>query len=70
MLVPKPPRPVGRRRAVAEMIVAYKQAAPIRVGHVFELPSAAPDAGVAGMVPRQADAEDPPLSQSGHDTPV
>ena len=70
MLVPKPPGPVGRRRAVAEMIVAYKQAAPIAVGHIFELPPAAPGAGAAEAAPRGPDAEHPPLSQSGHDTPV
>ena len=67
MLVPKPPRPVGRRRAVAEMIVAYKQAAPIAVGHVFQLPPAAEPG--EGAAPR-GDEDGPPLSQSGHDTPV
>jgi hypothetical protein len=73
MLVPKPPRPVGRRRAVAEMIVAYKQAAPIPVGHVFELPPAepaAPAAGPAEGAPPRPDDDSPRLSQSGHDTPV
>ena len=69
MLVPKPPRPVGRRRAVAEMIVAYKQAAPIRAGHVLELASAAPGAGAAEAAP-PPDVDSPPLSQSGHATPV
>ncbi len=65
MLVPKPPRPVGRRRAVAEMIVAYKQAAPIAVGHVFVVPAAPGEAAL-----QRPEAESPPLSQSGHDTPV
>ena len=64
MLVPKPPLPVGRRRAVAEVIVAWKQAAPIRAGHVFELPPPAPPA------PEASDAAEAPLSQSGHDTPI
>ena len=67
MLVPKPPRPVGRRRAVAEMVVAYKQAAPIAVGHVFELAPAAQPAEGAAL---RADDDSPPLSQSSHDTPV
>ena len=69
MLFPKPPRPVGRRRAVAEMVVAWKQAAPIAVGHVFEVPPAA--AAVPGeAAPRGPDDAGPPLSQSSHDTPV
>ena len=70
VLVPRPPRPVGRRRAVAEMIVAYKQAAPIAVGHVYELPPAAPAAAPAAVAPQREEVDKPPLSQSGHDTPV
>jgi hypothetical protein len=35
MLFPQHPRPVGRRRAVAAMTVAAKQAAPITPGHVL-----------------------------------
>lgn len=69
MLVPKPPRPVGWRRAVAEMIVAYRQVAPIPVGHVFELPPAGPQAP-AEVAPLRPDDDGPRLSQSGHDTPV
>ena len=71
MLFPKPPRPVGRRRAVAEMIMAYKQAAPIAVGHVYQVPSveAVPQANEPAGAKPQADAP-PPLSQSDHDTPV
>jgi hypothetical protein len=64
MLVPRPPLPVGRRRAVAEVSVAWKQAAPIRAGHVYELPPPTPP------VPEVAESADPPLSQSGHDTPI
>ena len=62
MLVPKPPLPVGRRRAVAEMIVAVRQAAPIGVGHVY----APPAAEGAGNSPKTGSLP----SQSGHDTPV
>lgn len=71
MLFPKPPRPVGRRRAVAEMIVACKQAAPIAVGHVYQVPGtdAAPPARAPAEAKPQADVP-PSLSQSGHDTPV
>lgn len=66
MLVPKPPRPVARRRAVAEMIVAVKQVAPIRAGHVFELPAPAPAADGADTSPKTGSLP----SQSDHDTPV
>ena len=71
MLFPKPPRPVGRRRAVAEMIVAYKQAAPIAVGHVYQVPSAeaVPQADKPAGARSLPDVP-PPLSQSDHDTPV
>jgi len=72
MLFPKPPRPVGRRRAVAEMIVAYKQAAPIVVGHVYQVPCAepVPPVGAPAAAKSQVDVPAPPLSQSDHDTPV
>ena len=70
MLLPKPPQPVGRRRAVAEMIVAYKQAATIVVGHVYEVPVATPAAGGTETLPEKGEAKGAPLSQSGHDTPV
>ena len=66
VLFPKPPQPVGRRRAVAEMIVAYRQAETIAVGHVFHVPPAAPTAAP----PQRAEDDRPPVSQSGHDTPV
>ena len=70
MRVPKPPQPVGRRRAVAEMIVAYKQAATIVVRHVYEVPVAAPPAGATETLPEKGETKGPPSSQSGHDTPV
>jgi len=69
MLVPKPPRPVGRRREVAEMTVAAKQAAAIVPGHVLVLPATA--------APPPAPAETPPdsmkphaVSPGRHDTPI
>jgi hypothetical protein len=63
MLVPQHPRPVGRRRAVAEMTVAAKQAAAIEPGHVLVVPAA--PAGTAGP----AASESPPVSPDRHDTP-
>jgi hypothetical protein len=36
MLAPRPPQSVARRREVAAMVVAYKQAAMIAPGHVVE----------------------------------
>ena len=44
MLVPQHPRPVGRRRAVAEMTVAARQAAAIEPGHVLHIADAHPGA--------------------------
>jgi hypothetical protein len=68
VLVPKHPRPVGRRRAVAEMTVAAKQVATIAPGHVLVLPAApAPPPGQAAAPPRSAD--DPVMSPGRHDTP-
>jgi len=69
MLVPKHPQPVGRRRAVAEMTVAARQAAAIAPGHVLVLPAAAPPSpGQAAAPP--GDAEDPAVSPARHDTPI
>jgi len=49
MLFPQHPRPVGRRRAVAEMTVAARQAAAITPGHVLQVADdrPGPDAPVA-----------------------
>src|SRR5471032_3269306 len=60
MLFPKPPVPVGRRRAVAEMIVAYKQAATIEPSHVFEIDGDAQDAG-RPVVRARDDGVEPPI---------
>ena len=68
MLVPKHPRPVGRRRAVAEMTVAAKQAAAIAPGHVLVLPAAAPPSPPGQTAPSGSDA-DPEVSPARHDTP-
>jgi len=40
MLLPEHPKPVGRRRAVAEMTVAARQAATIAPGHVLHVADA------------------------------
>ena len=69
MLVPRHPQPVARRRAVAEMTVAYKQAATIPPGHVFEIPSAAVPEGAEG-VSRPRPSPESELSRNGDDTPV
>jgi len=69
MLVPQHPRPVGRRRAVAEMTVAAKQAAAIESGHVLVLP-AAPAVGPGGSSATPPLAEEGlPVSPQRHDTP-
>jgi len=71
MLVPEHPQPVGRRRAVAEMMVAAKQAAPIAPGHVLELrpaPAPAPEPLDAAAGPQTA-GESPLLSRRGDDPP-
>jgi YcxB-like protein len=51
MLVPRPPRPVGRRREVAAAVVSHQQPAAIAPGHVVQVrrPPATTD-------PRQASA--------------
>ena len=59
MLVPKPPMPVGRRRAVAEMTVAWKQVAAIEPSHVFEIEGDARDAGLPAVLARDSGLEPP-----------
>jgi len=51
MLLPQHPRPVARRRAVAEMTVAARQAAAIAPGHVLHVADAGRDAGRDAGVP-------------------
>jgi hypothetical protein len=46
MLFPRHPRPVARRRAVAEMTVAARQAATIEPGHVLHVADTGRDADV------------------------
>ncbi|HEY8973711.1 MAG TPA: hypothetical protein VIN75_05800 [Burkholderiaceae bacterium] len=67
MLFPEHPKPVSRRRAVAEMTVAARQAAAITPGHVLVLPAtaASPPAPV-----QSTGADDPPVSPRRHDTPI
>jgi len=43
MLAPQHPTPVGRRRAVAEMSVAYQQQLAIEPGHVYEMSPPTPE---------------------------
>ena len=58
MLGPRPPQSVARRREVAAMVVAHKQAAMIAPGHVFEGHAVE---GLAAQAPAaQAPAEFPP----------
>lgn len=45
MLFPRHPKPVGRRRAVAEMTVAARQAAAIEPGHVLHVADEGRQAG-------------------------
>jgi len=71
MLVPEHPRPVGRRRAVAEMTVAAKQAVAIEPGHALVLPAAStlePGGTTVTATPPLA-VEGPPVSPQRHDTP-
>ena len=77
MLVPQHPRPVARRREVAEMTVAVRQAVAIGPGHVLEVVAAAPavPASVrAGPSTRGATPPSPserqPVSHFVDDTPV
>jgi hypothetical protein len=67
MLVPRHPKPVGRRRAVAEMTVAARQVAAIEPGHLLVLP-ATPERAVEAPAPR-ASEESPPVSPDRHDPP-
>ncbi|HYP33805.1 MAG TPA: hypothetical protein VES00_18185 [Burkholderiaceae bacterium] len=70
MLVPQHPRPVSRRRAVAEMTVAAKQAAPIAPGHVLELPAVARPAEPPDAAAAPQSAGESPLQPADHgDTP-
>jgi hypothetical protein len=69
VLIPQHPRPVERRRAVAEMTVAYKQVATIAPGHVFEMPPAATEAA-AGDASHVPPLPEPELSRNGDDTPI
>lgn len=57
MLFPQHPRPVGRRRAVAEMTVAAKQAAAITPGHVLQVVDGRPGPDVPAVRAHGATAE-------------
>ena len=66
MFAPKPPQPVGRRRAVAEMIVAQtQQVVTIAPGHVIEIPAPVP-ARPLPTIP----APPPGVSPIDDDTPI
>ena len=66
MLAPRPPLPVERRRAVAEMIVAHEQqVATIAPGHVLVIAAPVP----AAPAPTIA-AAPPDVSPNGDDTPI
>ena len=66
MLAPRPPLPVARRRAVAEMIVAHRQqAATIAPGHVLVFATPA----LAKPLPT-IPAPPPDVSPFDDDTPV
>ena len=65
MFAPKPPQPVGRRRAVAAMIVAHEQAATIAPGHLIEIPAPVP-AKPLPTIP----AAPPGVSRIDDDTPI
>ena len=58
MLVPRHPQPVARRRAVAEMIAAVRQAAPIVPGHVLQLATPAPAPPAPAPDPTAVSRED------------
>jgi hypothetical protein len=68
MLFPEHPQPVSRRRAVAEMTVAARQAAAITPGHVLALPATPASPPPAPV--RSTGADDPPVSPQRHDTPI
>jgi len=72
MLVPEHPKPVSRRRAVAEMTVAARQAATIPPGHVLVLdaaPPKAPEPPAVAATPPVA-GESPPVSPDRHVPPI
>ncbi len=68
MLVPRHPQPVSRRREVAAVVVATRQAATIVPGHVIVVPEkpALPEPAAASGTPEEGGL----LSRNGHDTPV
>ena len=60
MLIPQHPKSVARRRAVAELSVAYQQAATIEPGHVVQAAVAGPPGG--DLVANEASAaKEPPI---------
>ena len=59
MLFPQHPRPVGRRRAVAEMTVAARQAATIEPGHVLHAADERRDVAVPVTRAARVDVETP-----------
>jgi len=69
MLVPKHPHPVARRRAVAEMTVAARQAAAIEPGHVLVLPACPAQRPAQAPAPGGV-ADDRSVCVQRHDTPI
>jgi len=68
VLFPQHPPPVSRRREVAAVVVATRQAATIAPGHVILIPDRCtlPEPPPTSATPEQGEL----LSRNGHDTPV